>query len=173
MTNLGAAYSPTYITPIVARAINSFTRPNDTIAYASGDLVANSTVAGSVVPVPFVISRSSTSGVSINRVRLAKSGTGITNASFRLHLFMDVPTLNSGDNAAISFGGLSNYIGQIDVTVGQALTDGAKGFSDNNVRSITTFPAAANTLYGLLEARGAYTPIAQEIFTITLECTLE
>ena len=33
----------------------SFTRPGDTTPYASGDLVANSTTAGSVVPLTFTI----------------------------------------------------------------------------------------------------------------------
>lgn len=173
MTNLNASYTVGYNSPVVARASTNFTRPNDTTAYASGDLVANDTVAGSVVPMSFVISRLATSGVVINRIRIAKTGTGVTNASFRLHLFMDVPTVGAGDNAAIVFGGLASYIGQVDVTVGQVLSDGAKGFSDTTMRSILTFPAANNTLYGLLEARGIYTPVAQEVFTVTMECTLE
>jgi hypothetical protein len=33
----------------------SFTRPNNTTAYASGQLVANSTTAGSVAPMAFVL----------------------------------------------------------------------------------------------------------------------
>ena len=57
----------------------SFTRPNDAIAYASGDLVANSTTAGSVVPIPIVFGAGGVtkSQVEISRIRLAKSTTGV------------------------------------------------------------------------------------------------
>lgn len=173
MTNVASSYTVVYTTPIANNPLASFTRPNDTTAYASGDIVANSTAAGSVVPMSFTVGRFTGSGIFISRVQIAKSGTSTTNAAFRLHLFKDLPTVTSGDNAALAMGGLANYIGQVDVTVSQALNDGTKGFSDNTLRTIHTFPTTGGIIYGLLEARGIYTPVANEVFTVTLECTLE
>jgi hypothetical protein len=72
-----------------ARPSATFTRPADTNVYASGDLVANSTTAGSVAPMAFTIGRDALGkGGMVRRVRLRKSGTSITNASFRLHLYL-------------------------------------------------------------------------------------
>ena len=68
----------------------SFTRPNDTTAYASGDLVANSTTAGSVVPLQIDLGNVAAVGHGITRItraRLTKSGTSPTNANFRIHLY--------------------------------------------------------------------------------------
>src|SRR5262249_60630610 len=71
----------------------SFTRPSNTTAYASGNLVANSVTSGSVVPLAFALGNSYGIGqFRINRARLAKSGTGVTNASFRIHLYAPQPT---------------------------------------------------------------------------------
>jgi len=68
----------------------SFTRPADTTAYASGDLVANSTTSTSVAPVALTVGRASTgyaaSGM-LRKLRLRKTGTSITNAQFRVHLW--------------------------------------------------------------------------------------
>ena len=58
----------------ISIATASFTRPADTTAYASGDLVANSTTAGSVIPMTFVI-RPENRGSMIRRARIKKSGT--------------------------------------------------------------------------------------------------
>lgn len=143
----------------------TFTRPADTTAYASGDLVANSTTAGSVVPVTI---SNATSGPGyagvIKRIRVRKSGASATNATFRVHLFTSAPTVTSGDNAAIVMSvGSANYIGQYDIASMQTFTDGAAGFiaADTAIRSVT--------LYALLEARGAYTPANAEAFTISIE----
>lgn len=147
----------------------SFTRPADTTAYASGDAVANSTTAGSVVPLNFPnCSNGVGRSLQIRRVRINKSGTGVTNASFRLHLFNVLPGVGAGDNAAISITtGMARYLGQVDVTVGQAFGDGAAGQATTEMNC---FPVGgASNLYGLLEARGAYTPASAEIFTISLE----
>ncbi|HSE58228.1 MAG TPA: hypothetical protein VLA99_05960 [Nitrospiraceae bacterium] len=147
----------------------SFTRPADTTAYASGDQVANSTTAGSVVPLNFPgCSNGVGRSLQIRRVRIGKSGTSVTNAAFRLHLFNVLPTVGAGDNAAISFTtGMAKYLGQVDVTVGQAFGDGAAGQATTD---ISCYPVAgASNLYGLLEARGAYTPASAEVFTIALE----
>jgi hypothetical protein len=147
----------------------SFTRPADTTAYASGDLVANSTTAGSVVPLNFPnVSNGPGRTVQVRRVRVNKTGTGVSNASFRLHLFNILPTVGGGDNAAISIStGAAKYLGQVDVTVGQAFGDGAAGQATTEINCHPV--GGSSNLYGLLEARGAYTPANAEVFTVAIE----
>jgi hypothetical protein len=143
----------------------SFTRPADTTAYASGDLMANSTTAGSVVAMTFSpVTKGSGRSAQIRRVRISKTGTSVTNASVRLHLYTTSSiTAANGDNGAWSTDKAANYVGSVDVTIDKAMTDGAAGNAtcEFNINSLS--------LYGLLEARGAYTPTSAEVFTVTLE----
>lgn len=146
-----------------------FTRPSDTTAYASGDLVANSTTAGSVVPIPFKVARTSLPFSTLDRVRLLKSGTSVTNASFRLHFYTTAPTPSNGDNG-VWLTTQAGYLGAVDVTVDKAFSDGAAGIGAFGVGlKIPSTRDTDGTVYGLLEARGAYTPISAEVFTATLE----
>jgi hypothetical protein len=106
----------------------SFTRPADTTAYASGDLVANSTTVGSVVPLTFArVTKGSGQSSQIRRIGITKTGTSITNTTVRVHLFSVLPTLaTNGDNGAITIAtGAAGYLGQVDVVINQAFTDGA------------------------------------------------
>ena len=143
----------------------AFTRPADTTAYASGDLVANSTTAGSVVPITLSdVAAGPGLPAIIKRIRLVKSAASVTNAAFRVHLFTVAPTVTSGDNAAIVIAtGAASYLGQIDVASMQTFTDGGAGHASADIVT------KAQTLYALLEARGAYTPASGETFTLTLE----
>jgi len=145
----------------------TFTRPADTTAYASGDLVANSTTAGSVVPMTFALSDLGRGGM-IRRCRIRKSGTSVTSASFRLHLYTTASiTCANGDNGAWSTNQAVNYVGAFDITVDRAFTDGASGNGVPLVGNEINF--GLNNYYGLLEARGAYTPANGEVFTVELE----
>lgn len=146
---------------------DNFTRPANTTAYASGDLVADNATAGSVTPMSFEIGRTGTAGGMIRRARLLKSGTGVTNALFRLHLYSASPTVANGDNGAWSSNKAADYLGSIDVSVDKAFTDGAAGNGQPGVGSEINF--TDQTVYGLLEARGAYTPASAEVFTVDLE----
>jgi hypothetical protein len=51
----------------------TFTRPSDTTAYASGDLVANSTTAGSVTPLTLTLANPAQVQTNVVRCRLSKS----------------------------------------------------------------------------------------------------
>jgi hypothetical protein len=150
----------------------SFTRPADTTAYASGDLVANSTTAGSVAAVSLAVARVAGAPVSVRRVRVSKSGTTATNGSFRVHLYTASPTAANGDNAAWSTNKAADYLGYCDVTV-LAFSDGCTGVggpASGQGLEANAMPATGSlNLYGLLEARAAYTPASEEVFTITAE----
>lgn len=156
-----------------AVAAASFTRPADTAAYAVGDLVANSTTAGSVVPLALAAARVNAGTGLVRRVRLATSRTGLTGAEqFRVHLFKTAPTCTNGDNGAFAVNGIAAvHLGFADVTLTQGFTDGSKGVGAPSTGSDILFDAAAGSqsIHALIEARSAYTPAASETFTVALE----
>jgi hypothetical protein len=138
-----------------------FTRPSDTTAYASGDLVANSTTAGSVVPMSISVAP----GVrQIRRVRIHTSSTNVTNAAFRVHFYGATVTAANGDNGAWSTSGAASYFGSTDVTVDKAFTDGAGGSATTEINV-----NVAGTIYALIEARAAYTPTSAGVFNVSIE----
>lgn len=144
----------------------SFTRPNDVTAYASGDLVANSTTAGNVVAPNVQTART----ILIRRGRLRKSAAALANASFRVHLYAAAPTPANGDNGAYSTNKAADYLGAIDIVIDRAFSDGAVGTGVPVAGSeIAAVLGADKRLYWLIEARAAYTPAAQEVFTFTPE----
>jgi hypothetical protein len=150
----------------------SFTRPNDTTAYASGDLVANSVTAGAVVPLRIDLGNVAAVGhgmTRITRARLTKSGTSPTNANFRIHLYEAAPTPANGDNGAWSTDKAANWLGNIDVTSMLAFTDGCTGTGSATAGSEMFLRLASGSIFALLEAKAAYTPVANEVFTLTLE----
>lgn len=168
--NSFSATNPITSGGIIARPTATFNRPNDTTAYASGDLVANSTTAGSVAAMQFSVARAAAGSGMIRRARIRKTGTGITNASFRLHLYNAAPTASNGDNGAWLTSGSADYVGAFDVTVDRAFTDGAAGNGVPVSGSEVNFKLSSGlVLFGLLEARGAYTPASGETFLVELE----
>ena len=154
----------------IANVAANFNRPADTTAYASGDLVANSTIAGSVAPMIFAAARVADKGFMIRRVRVKKSTAGLTNAVFRLHLYKQSPVVSNGDNGAW-LSDEKNYLGSIDVTMDRAFTNAAIGIGvPQNGSDISGVPEAGTVnIHGLLEARGTYAPGNAETFTVTLE----
>lgn len=159
----------------------TFARPADVTQYASGDLVANSTTAGSVVALVFKFDRFRGNGYKVRRFNLFKSNNSITTAAFRLHLFSSVPTFSTnGDNSAISgnTSGMANCIGSLDVTAMTGLVDGAFGHGVPVVGSevMVNFNTGSGglaadgtlSLFGILEAKGTYTPASAETFTATI-----
>lgn len=155
-----------------ARTISaSFTRPNDTSAYAVGDLVANSTTAGSVVALSWANFSTSGSFYPV-AVLLRKSGTSTTNAQFRVHLYSVAPTVaTTGDNGvyATNVAGNANWIGSYDGTMAAGHSDGCSVTCVPTEGVIDPGDLGQNpTVYALIEARGAYTPSANEVFTAVL-----
>lgn len=154
------------------RVTAAFTRPSDTTAYAANDLVANNTTAGSVTPLSWAVGRDDGSPAIIRRAGISFNDSTLTNAQFRLHLFVSSPTVTNGDNGAFTSDN-ATWLGAIDITVGQAhtkTTAGATGYGVPNVGGeIIAVPATSSRLiYGLLEALAAYTPTSAEVFTVSL-----
>ena len=171
---LAVEANPAFVSSaLVAIPSANFSRPADTTAYASADLVANSTVAGSVTPMSWTAPRYATGSGQIRLARLKKSAVSVTNAVFRLHLYTASPTIANGDNAAWSTTH-SGYLGsfEFDLTggTGRVFTDASYAIGTPSVGSEVGFDlASGSTVYGLLEARGAYTPASAETFTVDLQ----
>lgn len=156
-------FAPSTLTsPTVAT--ESFTRPADILAYTIGDLVANSTTAGSVFSpaMPICFPQESVIGI-----RLRKSGTGIVNASFRVHLFASAPTVTNGDNGVFLPNNSADYIGYVDIANMQSFSDGAVGYGTMTPRNGRA--ASHGGLFYLVSALAAYTPESGETFAITQE----
>lgn len=178
---MGTPYTPqqTVSTPGGIATIPSatMTRPADTTAYASGDLVANSTTAGSVTGLVFANAVRVNENFRIERVRLRKSGPSITNASFRVYICRALPVLSVGDNAQLNNSGVmaiddvSYIVDWFDITMARGGTAGAFGVGVPNIGSAIALSPVdpSTTLIGLIEATAAYTPVSGETFNCVLE----
>lgn len=147
-------------------AAASFTRPADTLTYASYDLVANSTVAGSVVPLSFVGAAANADGGrgEIDSLIITKS-TAVS-ANIRAHFFSAAPVPTVGDNAilTISAFSLDSYIGAIDVWLQDFISGGMLGMSTRV--GLPYSLSGGETLYCLLSALGAFVPASGEVFFV-------
>jgi hypothetical protein len=145
-------------------ATATFTRPADTTAYAANDLVANSTTAGSVVPMTLNFSHNN--GVWFRSAVLRKSAATTTNANFRMWFLSALPTVTNGDNGAIAGTFLSTVLfDPIAISTSALLTGGGAlgaAVSDAGLRELPS------TCFVLLEATAAYTPGNAEVFTLNL-----
>lgn len=155
----------------------NFTRPADTTQYAANDLVANSTTAGSVVPMTF-------SGVGLGQNRqfsvlsavMRKTSNTLTVAQFKLHLFKVIPTVTNGDNGAFSIatqgdkwiGSLSGLLNRQAVLPANSKAMGYLTPDDGLGAIDGILEAGATDLFGIVEAIGAYTPASAEVLTFEL-----
>jgi len=154
----------------VARA--TFTRPADTIAYATGDAVSDST--SSTTPLEFTIARANGGTGMIRGLRAYKTVANLSNAYFRLHLLKSLPATRPVDNAVFSAaasGRAADHLGFIDFSFDQPFTDGASGRgrpADGEI--VFECAGGSQKVYGLLEARGPYggAGTSGEGFTIDL-----
>jgi hypothetical protein len=156
----------------------SFTRPANTTAYAANDLVANDVDAGDVVALEFLDAvRAEGAAFRIERLRLYKSGTSITNASFRVLIFDRAPVPSVGDNGVLlssstyAISTAAGFDGWFEVTMDRNATLFATGPAAVPVSggSITATPLTGTSLYALIMATAAYTPASGETFTVVLE----
>lgn len=152
------------VTAKIALINVGITRPPNTTVYSVGDAVGQS-AAGIL---QFTAGQRAGAGGYVTGASLATDDPTCT-AEFRLHLFKTSPG-NQTDNAAmsVSFGALqANYFGAIDFAALAAFGDGA--VSVNNDLRLPFFPADdSQIIFGILEARTAFTPVADQNFDITL-----
>lgn len=147
------------------------TRPANTTAYAANDAVANDATAGSVTPLAFTVTGRESNPVTLERMRLVASDTGVAGKSFRAWLFSASPSPGAGDNAAFAYA-KANFIGTMSGLFKAAASDGCVGVlvPDDGARIITVPGSSGKIVYALLQALEAFTPSANSTtFLATLE----
>jgi hypothetical protein len=154
---------------------DNFTRPNDTNPYAAGDVVCNSTSA----PVIMTFTRATIGRLGqsiVQSATLIDSANVATKPDLELWLF-DTTVGMDNDNAVFTptDAELRTLLGviafaQASFKVGDA-TSGAGGNCVCHVPNLSlpiNTTKDANKVYGVLVARNAYVPVAQERFDIRL-----
>jgi hypothetical protein len=151
-----------------AIASASLTRPLDTVAYASGDLLANSITPGSVIPLAFTLTGTPLGGVAeIKRIRVRK--TSATAGTFRVFLFQTSPVSVVGDNTSFN-SNAAGFFAALDIPMNFPFSDANVGFLSLAASpALVQCTAGTNIIYGLLAVQTAYTPTSGEVFTVELE----
>lgn len=173
-TTGGAGSSSANYSKIVSQSV---TRPADTNVYASGDVIATATSGGdSTLVFSDVVRDYNTSGQQgaiITDVSIIDSANQTTKLTPELWLFSSSPG-DDNDNAVFTptDAELDNLIAIIPFSntyVGDA-TSGAGGnsvYTSDTVNKIV-YLTSSNSLYGVIVARNAYTPVSGEQFTVKL-----
>jgi hypothetical protein len=131
-------------------------------SYTSGDLIANSTTAASVVHPTMALVRNS--GGSFNLLRMRIRCSAACTGSVRVHVFRSAPAVSTtGDNgvlATVLAGRAAERLGAIDVTFDQAWNDGSEGVGVPNAGSTIAGKLAdgVSTVHLVTEARSATFP---------------
>lgn len=152
----------------------SFERPNNTTAYTIGDVVCNSTSA----PVILSFQNPVKDGNAVlMTATIVSSANQATKPYLRLWLF-DATVVMDNDNAAFTptdaeMATLLHVIAFPDTSwLGGDLTSGAGGNAMCNAQNlwlpISLEPRLDSRLFGVLVAGNAYTPVAEEAFTVRL-----
>ena len=166
------------------RQVATFNRPADAVAYAVGDLIANSTTAASVTPLSFTAGRFDAQGVLRNANILVTSirliaNTGAPAILPRASLYgLAGPFAAAGypaDNAVLrgATGALTQSALELEQIVGDVSAWTQAGASLAYADIIPAVPVplvadAAGIVRGLLEARNAATPTSGLTYTVIL-----
>ncbi|MET4242728.1 hypothetical protein [Bradyrhizobium sp. RT10b] len=165
--------NPLPVTGITAVVSGAVQRPADTLAYAVGDIVAQSTTAASCSAVPIAASRDIDTTGLLRRCRVKVNDIAWFNATLYVHVFKDAPTFSSGDNAAFAAAlSESNYLGAFTITLDQKFSGSiVKGIGAPLAGSEIIFDPAAGTknLFFVIETRTAVTPGSAKTFTAAFE----
>ena len=159
----------------------TITRPNNTTQYTSTATICASASAA-CVPGTAAIANSPNGGGFLNQVKLFKSGSTTSNASFGVWMYSQAPGLTSPtqeDNVAYAgprSADAPNYIGNASCATATATSDTSAGvwfdctLSNPNTSGALVFSSSGtppSVIYFLITDTGAtgYTPVANETFT--------
>lgn len=155
--------------PVTKLVTVSKTRPADITTYAAGDVVNESTSAGTVWTFSNMVRGAGLGGV-IQAAQLIDSAAQSTKPDLELYLF-DTTLTTQNDNAAWApaDADMKTLVARIDFSLGSFKTAGGNGVIQAvNLSLPFQCASGSTTLYGILVARNAYTPISSEEFTIRL-----
>lgn len=175
MPSTNPSNGPSLVRQLVKSVTASYTRPNDTTQYASGDVVANSTSAATILTFSNMAVAPGKGGV-IQGVTLIDSVNATIKPDFELYLFNATITMQN-DNVqwAITDSDLQKLVSEVDLpgayfrvaNVGTGATGNGTIVRDS--LSIAYNCTTTDTsLYGVLIIRNSYTPVGLETFDIQL-----
>lgn len=148
------------------------TRPTDTTTYAAGDVVNESTSAGTVWTFANMARAAGLGGVIQSAVLIGGASPPTLKGEFELYLF-DTSVTTQNDNAAwaLTDADAKKALAMIPFSTANYRIQGAStnGAYYLNALGLTyVCAAAATSLYGILVARNAYVPANAEELTIRL-----
>lgn len=151
----------------IKHSTSAFARTTNTIAYVSGDIVTDTPTGTSFVGgVPALQPARAGAGWKLDHLRLRKNSAGITGAVFRAHLFKAAPTAVALDNTVFAATGNAAYLGVTADGTMVGMGDGAQ--CALTMALVHRFGPTEDSIYWLLEARGAYTPVSAENFELEM-----
>ena len=165
-----------YVRGVGHTVSGAFTRPANTTAYATGQVV--STVAGAMIK--FVAATKEEGGQAIlQEVLIVDTASAATKPDLQLWLF-DTPIAAVADGAAFSPSNaeLLTLVAVVPLPTGSFVGGGAAnsvcdvqnlGIPFNTLKGDGKLVTADNALYGVLVVRNAYVPVSAETFTIRLK----
>lgn len=148
------------------------TRPADTTAYTSGDVVSNATSGNALIVMTDLARITGGTGYIVG-ARLSTDKKSIT-PRFRVHLFNASNLTFSVDNVAYKevYADSSKRLGYFDLGAMTTATDTTNSDMSRSMDMALRIPYKAATgtksIYALLEALDGFTPASGEKFTLTL-----
>lgn len=157
----------------VSNPTSTLTLTSSTTAYSSGQLVASSATAGSVVVPSFSLPKNNVSAL-IPRLRLSTNDTTSTAwgaVGLQIDLWSAAPTFTNGDRAAfLPATGTANHLGAYTCTMSAEYGDGAYAECAPAVGTVAVVVAPGTVVYWTLQATAASgTTGASKAFTLTAE----
>jgi len=146
------------------------TRPADTTTYAAGDVISESTSAGTVWTFPF--SRTNGLGGILQDSALINSTAQTLKMDADLYLFDTTIASNLNDNAAFAPSDAEMKTLLTVITfLGGAGKVGSGNFSNEvtGLARVMQCASAQSSIFGVLVARNAYVPTSAEDVTIRLK----
>ena len=152
----------------------AMTRAANVTPYTALDAVLNNATPGSVTAITLTLSDVNDDTITLERIRIASTDTGVAAKSFRIWLYRADPTASTGivggDNLAFSTK-QGSFIGSMSGTF-RTFSDGSVAccVPDEGSRIITLPTLGAKTVFALLQTLDAFTPSANSTtFTLTAE----
>lgn len=151
-------------TKFIAATGQTLTRPANQTPYTALDAISDNATAGSVTAKTITVADANDEPLTIERVRLVSTDTGIAGKSVRMFLYRSDPTASSGvsggDNAAFS-NKQAGFVGCLSGTF-RTFSDGSTAVlvPDEGSRIICHPGSGAQTLWYQLQALEAFTPSA-------------
>jgi hypothetical protein len=135
---------------------STFSRSRAASAYSAGQLVSSNTSTG-FSPLQFQIGGNSQPGQTrITRCRIQKSSTGVSGATFRLHLYGAAPLSTAVDGGTWLTDTSAQYLGGFDVASMYQFSDDAANIGQpttGNGNDVLVRLNSGKTIYGIGGAR--------------------